>query len=240
MKRFTGRALLDVSPLLALFAAAGIWAAANGRDVQSDGAEATVASNGSIGTKKPHYRFSEADIQPMVQEMANQGITNFVVWIDPNTGALDVVTQFDAKPHLDIKPGSCPNSVNVLHGEAMAAAVVPMALLGNAFDVTQVDVGTVRCSPALLQEQGDQVELSPVHISFADVGTPFESDSCACAALGPDGVLDLVINFDRQEMIDGFGLQSQENNSEFPLKVTGLLTDGQAIFGTRDCIRIVQ
>ena len=238
MKRSQGWALFDVTALATLLAAIGLWISAGGNGTVHAPASAFGTSDLSIGNKKAHFRFTESDIQPMVATMANAGISNFIVWIDPNTGALDVVTAFDHKPHLDIKPGSCPNSVNVAHGAFAPGAVMPMSLLGNAFDVTQVDVGSVRLSPVILQE-GPTVELSPVLIEFADVGSPFEAENCGCAALGPDGILDLAIHFDRQEMIDGFGLQSIDNNVEFPLKVTGMVNEGRAIFGTRDCIRIL-
>ena len=238
MKRSQGWALFDVAALATVLATAGVWMFANANGSVHAPASALGDSNLSIGNKKAHFRFTESDIQPMVATMANAGISNFIVWIDPNTGALDVVTAFDHKPHLDIKPGSCPNSVNVSHGALAPGSVVPMSLLGNAFDVTQVDIGSVRLSPVILQE-GSTVELVPVQIAFADVGTPFESENCGCAALGPDGILDLAIHFDRQEMVDGFGLQSIADNTEFPLKVTGMVNEGRAIFGTRDCIRIL-
>jgi hypothetical protein len=233
-----------VSTLVTLFAAAGIWFAANGNQAGPGDAAATnapdspTAAHGSNGNKRHHYQFTEDDIAPMVAEMANQGFGNFVVYIDPSTGTQTVVTDIDHKPHLDIKPGSCPNSVNVMSGAAMAFAVVPAGLLGNAFDVTQVDISTIRLSPVQLTE-GTTVELSPIHISYADIGSPFDSEDCGCAALGPDGILDIAIHFDRQEMIEGFGLLALPNNTEFPLRVTGLLTDGSGIFGTRDCIRIL-
>lgn len=240
MKRLNGWVLVDITPLLTFLAAVGMWMASSGLDSVSCERSAPDVSNLAAGVKKPHirYRFTEEDIAPIVANMSSAGISDFICWIDPSTGALDVVTGFDHKPHLDMKPGSCPNPVNVDHGLAAAAAIVPASLLGNAFDVTQIDIPSVRVSPVLLQAVG-VVELPPVHVSFADVGAPFEGTSCQCAALGPDGILDLVIHFDRQAMIDGWDLQALPNNTAFPLKVTGMVNEGRAIFGTRDCIRIL-
>jgi hypothetical protein len=238
MKRLNGWALVDMTPFLAMLAAAGIWIAASEFDSGRSEARAPDLSNLSVGVKTPHmrYRFTEDDIAPVVTAMSNAGISDFVCYINPSTGAIDVVTGFDHKPHLDIKPGSCPNPVNVDHG--FAAAIVPASLLGNAFDVTQVDITTVRVSPVLLQLGGD-VELPPVHISYEDVGAPFEGTNCDCGTLGPDGILDLVIHFDRAAMTNGWGLDSVPNNTAFPLKVTGLLNEGRGVFGTRDCIKII-
>jgi hypothetical protein len=238
MKTSNGWALFHVMPVVALCSAAGLWIAANEIGEPRGESSALGAANVSVGNKRPQFRFTEDDIAPMVATMANAGFSNFVVYIDPNSGTQTVVTEIDHKPHLDIKPGSCPNPVNVMNGAAMALAVVPMGLLGNAFDVTQVDIGTIRLSPVQLTA-GTTVELSPVLISYADIGSPFDSEQCQCAALGPDGILDIAIHFDRQQMIDGFGLQALQNNTEFPLRVTGLLTEGRGIFGTRDCIRIL-
>jgi hypothetical protein len=236
----SGWALFDVAPLLALFAAAGALIATGREAPRKDGPDLSQLSVGIKRGANHHYVFTTDDVQPLVSALANQGITSFVCYVDPDTGALDVVTAFDHKPHVDIKPGSCPNPVNVSHGAAAAAAVVPAALLGNAFDVTQIDISTVRISPVILQENGSDPDLPPVHISYDDVGAPFEpTDTCQCAALPPDGILDLVIHFDRQQMTDAFGLQSLQNNAQFPLKVTGVLNEGRGIFSGRDCIRIL-
>ncbi len=238
--------MFDVAPLLALFAAAGALIATS-EAPRTHGPNAMRLSALSIGIKRNnnhHYVFTQSDVQPLVAALSNQGFTDFICYVDPDTGALDVVTAADHKPHLDIKPGSCPNPVNVSHGaavsDAAAAAVVSAGLLGNAFDVTQIDINTVRLSPVILQADGSNSELSPVHISFDDIGAPFEpTDTCQCAALPPDGILDLVIHFDRQSMVDTFGLQSLQNNAQFPLKATGIADEGRAIFSARDCIRIL-
>jgi hypothetical protein len=236
----SGWALFDIAPLLALCAAAGALIATGRETTHLDGPDLSHFSAGIKRNGNHHYVFTQDDVQPLVSALANQGVTEFVCWIDPDSGALDVVTAADHKPHFDIKPGSCPNPVNVSHSAAAAAAVVSAGLIGNAFDVTQIDITTVRMSPVLLQEDGSDPEISPVHISYDDIGAPFEpTDTCQCAALSPDGILDLVIHFDRQSMIDAFALQSLPNNSSFPLKATGVLTEGRGIFSARDCVRIL-
>jgi hypothetical protein len=238
-RRSLGRTFFDLAPLIALLATAGLWIASKETDAPRPKSTIPALDNLSVGIKRAgHFHFTEDDVDPIVQAMAHAGIGNFICWIDPDTGALEVDLAFDHKPHLDIKPGSCPNPVNVNHGAAMAAAVVPMSLLGNAFDVTQVDISTVRLSPVILQE-GAQVQLIPVHISYEDVGAPFEAENCGCGTPAPDGILDIAIHFDRAEMVDGFDLEAQPNNSNFPLKVTGMVKEGRAVFGTRDCIRIL-
>ena len=82
-------------------------------------------------------------------------------------------------------------------------------------------------------------ELLPLSATFHDVGTPFDGTSCNCTSAGADGVLDIKMRFSRQDMIDTFGLDTFANHVLVPMKVTGMVVGGRAIFGTRDCIRII-
>src|SRR5690349_12661040 len=77
--------------------------------------------------------------------------------------------------HLDIKPGSCPNPINVRHFAAeelmeingVMTAVVPVSILGNKFDVSQVDVGTVSLGR---HNNLDGGFVQPIQINFSDTG----------------------------------------------------------------------
>ena len=97
---------------------------------------------------------------------------------------------------LDIKPGSCPNPINV-----KSQGVLPVAVLGTAdFDVNQID-------PASITLEG----VSPLRWDLEDVSTPFEpyigKTDCEqdCNILGPDGIIDLTFKFDTQEVLDLLG-----------------------------------
>ena len=85
---------------------------------------------------------------------------------------------------IDIKPGSCPNPINV-----NSRGVLPVAILGNALDVDEVDVSTI-----LLEG------VSPLRWDLKDVATPFEpyigrEDAMDCTTSGPDGFMDLTLKF---------------------------------------------
>lgn len=86
---------------------------------------------------------------------------------------------------IDIKPGSCPNSVNLESG-----GVLPVAILGGAaFDVASVD-------PATLRLEG----VAPMRWAYQDVASPVDGpkDSCSsCTTAGGDGYPDLVLHYDR-------------------------------------------
>lgn len=94
---------------------------------------------------------------------------------------------------VDIKPGGCPNPLNV-----GAMGVMPVAILGTAsFDVTTVDPASVRLqgAPALRS-------------ALEDVATPFMGplvNAASCTSAGPDGLLDLMLFFDDQAVSAALG-----------------------------------
>jgi hypothetical protein len=97
---------------------------------------------------------------------------------------------------VDIKPGSCPNPLNT-----KSKGVLPVAVLGTAnFDVTQIDPETVKLAG-----------VAALRWALADVGTPFEpalgKEDCLidCNEDCGDGSMDLLLNFDRQELLDALG-----------------------------------
>lgn len=90
---------------------------------------------------------------------------------------------------VDIKPGSCPNPVNV-----RSRGGLPVAILGTAdLDVTMIDPVTIRLAG-----------VAPIRSSVEDVGTPVypfvgkEDCDLDCAEEGPDGWPDLTLKFDTQ------------------------------------------
>ena len=142
----------------------------------------------------------------LVYEVDVQALVNAVSPISPGdcvtvqlTGALldatpivgeEVLLATQAVP-LDVRPEGCPNIINTKSKGNLKVAIVGT----NDFDPTQVDTTTV-------QLEG----VSPVKISFEDVSTPFEpfvqkSDCFACNVVGGDGIVDLVMKFDNQELV---------------------------------------
>lgn len=111
---------------------------------------------------------------------------SFQVW--PVRGAMPVA--------FDVKPGSCPNPVNL-----KSRGVLPVAVLGTAdFDVMMID-------PISIRLEG----VAPIRSSLEDVAAPFEpyrdKESCGhdCSGDGPDGWLDLTLKFDNQDIVDVVG-----------------------------------
>jgi hypothetical protein len=134
--------------------------------------------------------------------------------------------------YIDIKPGSCPNPLNV-----KSKGVLPLAVLGTAeFDVSNIDPATIQ-----LSREGVEGEIFPLRWSYEDVGTPFEGELCGCHALNGDGIIDLSLKFDMQALVTTLKL-GEVKGSTLPLTLTGNLKEefgGTPIEG-QDCIRVLK
>jgi hypothetical protein len=122
---------------------------------------------------------------------------------------------------LDIKPGSCPNPLNV-----KSKGVLPVAVLGSEeFDVSSIDVTSIRLAG-----------VAPIRSSYEDVSTSVsDSNECECSTQGPDGFTDLKLKFETQKIVETIGEVS--HGDELVLELTGVLSDETPIEGS-DCIII--
>lgn len=124
---------------------------------------------------------------------------------------------------IDIKPQSCPNPLNV-----KSKGVLPVAILGTVdFDVTDIDLASIRLEG-----------VAPIRSSIEDVSTPLleKQDECDCISEGEDGIDDLTLKFDTQEIVSTLG--EVADGDELVLTLTGELSDGTPIEG-KDCIIIL-
>jgi hypothetical protein len=122
---------------------------------------------------------------------------------------------------VDIKPGSCPNPLNV-----KSKGVLPVAILGSEdFDVNAVDVASIRLAG-----------VGPVRSSLEDVGAPvIDANDCNCTEDGPDGYLDLTLKFKTQEIVEAIG--DVNDGDILLLELTGVSFDEAPIEGA-DCILV--
>lgn len=122
---------------------------------------------------------------------------------------------------IDIKPGSCPNPLNV-----KSRGVLPVAVLGSEdFDVSSIDAASIRLAG-----------VAPIRSSFEDVATPVsDSNECECSTEGPDGFLDLTLKFETQRIVEAIG--EVDHGDELVLELTGVLSDETRIEGS-DCVII--
>ena len=127
---------------------------------------------------------------------------------------------------VDIKPGSCPNPLNLA-----SRGVLPAAILGSEdLDVTTIDPGSIFLEGA-----------PTIRTSYEDVATPVsDGNECECIMTGPDGYTDLTLKFKTQEIVEALiNLEGQlEKGQVLSLELTGELADGKVITGT-DCVKLV-
>jgi hypothetical protein len=137
----------------------------------------------------------------------------------------------EVEVHVDIKPMSCPNPLNVDMNDK-SKGVLPVAILGTPdFDVNEVDISTVELEgvPAIADKY-----------LMEDVSTPFNgvliNDCYDCTEDGPDGFMDIVLYFSRRDIVTALG--SVENRECLFPTLTGELFDGTPIVGS-DSLRII-
>ncbi|NVK41733.1 MAG: hypothetical protein HWE39_10875 [Oceanospirillaceae bacterium] len=129
---------------------------------------------------------------------------------------------------VDIKPGSCPNPLNV-----NAKGVLPVAILGSdTLDVADIDPETVTLEgiPALRS-------------GFEDVGAPFypltgKDDALDCNEELPDGYTDLTVKFNLPAVVTA-ALQDSADGDVIVMMVTGKLLDGTDFVG-EDIVQILK
>lgn len=128
---------------------------------------------------------------------------------------------------IDIKPQSCPNPLNV-----GSRGVLPVAVLGTeSFDVTTIN-------PESILLEG----VAPIRYAYEDVSAPADvQEPCDCENLPPDGILDLTLKFDTQEIVEAIGEATWENRASVPLALTGNLTEdaGERPIEGEGCVLIL-
>jgi len=154
-------------------------------------------------------------------------------YIDPGftvenirVGVASLATVADAPASIDatfdMLPGSCPNPFN-----PKSNGVVNAALLGNGdFDVNDISLQTLRV----------QGVVSPVAVRVADVGSAVRGNGHPCADTTPDGIADLSLKFDTQDLVAAMGPLEKQDTAT--LRLTCRLVDGTAVSG-EDVVVIV-
>jgi len=110
---------------------------------------------------------------------------------------------------VDIKPGSCPNPLNV-----KSKGVLPVAILGtDDYDITTIDPTSIRLTG-----------VEPLRSGYEDVATPVtDANDCNCTEEGPDGFLDLTLKFKTQRIVEAIG--DVNDGDVRVLELTGVLYD---------------
>lgn len=142
---------------------------------------------------------------------------------NPATCTFDVTVGLSVP--LDIRPGHCPNEINL-----NASGVVPVAIMGSSlFDLARID-------PASLRLEG----VAPSLWTLEDVGGPYApftgKDDCEdCNRAKKDRIPDLSLKFSSEELRNALG-DAMAGECRV-LRLTGQTIDGCPIVG-EDVVRI--
>ncbi|MCK4527876.1 hypothetical protein KAW18_10935 [candidate division WOR-3 bacterium] len=143
---------------------------------------------------------------------------------------------------IDVKPGSCPNPINVKSG----GNVLQIAILGTVdFPVDDLDPESVRVW--WRNDNGDYIggNVKPIHHSYEDTATPFYptpgGEDCCHNKTG-DGFDDLNVQFNKQALVDDLELDALADKTTIYLRVTvdALDEEGNVVdtLVGGDCVRI--
>jgi len=126
---------------------------------------------------------------------------------------------------VDIKSGSCPNSVNI-----NSKGKLPVTILGTPwFDVTDIDPATVEILGVGITGNSSVTDNSTIFLGFPQ-------DCYDCNLGGPDGFDDRTFKFKTQDI--AAALPNVSNGDCYLVTVTGNLYDGTPFVG-QDVIRII-
>lgn len=127
---------------------------------------------------------------------------------------------------IDVNPRKCPNEVSTKGNGAVQIAICGSDVL----NVEDIDIASI-----------EVLGCKPVRSKYGDVATPVSGsplqEDCLCNSNGADGYLDLILKFDKQDIIGAIG--EVQDGDYVILTLTGSLKDGTPIEGT-DCVRIIK
>ncbi|MHC4477068.1 MAG: PQQ-dependent sugar dehydrogenase [Planctomycetota bacterium] len=103
-----------------------------------------------------------------------------------------------------------------------------------------INIHSTRDPPGEIRGQILPATVAPIRVGTEDVAAPFDGQLCDCAETGPDGVTDLVLKFETQDIVSTL-LRDNSNNGAIVLTVNGnlLAPAGGDAFSASDCVRIV-
>lgn len=124
---------------------------------------------------------------------------------------------------VDVKPESCDNPINI-----NSKGVFPVSIIGS------IDLNVKDIVPSTIRMNG----VVPEKTSISDIGGFYDKESfCDCDPKELDGIMDLDIKFNTQEIVPTLGEVSDGNKAT--VSITFETTDGKKWTGN-DCILIIK
>ncbi len=133
--------------------------------------------------------------------------------------------------NLDIMPGKCPNTLRRQGG-----GFVRVVLLGTKdLEAEDIDTNTL-CLSHGSSEIGCVAPIAG-HTRIRDPAAPFEGPLCECHALRKDGINDVDMRFDRDELISVLQLEGLPEGVEVALVLFARTVNGAQI-AAGDCVKL--
>ena len=126
---------------------------------------------------------------------------------------------------VDIKPGLCPNPLVV-----SKRGVVTVAVLGTKdFNVNEIDRNSIRLLEVVQPVGSNVIDVATPYKLFAwdASGTGIEADFCTDR--GPDGKPDLVLTFEKKDILKALG--SVKPGAVLVVRLTARHTSGASLVG---------
>lgn len=102
---------------------------------------------------------------------------------------------------VDIKPGYCPNPLVV-----SKRGVVTVAILGtDRFDVNQIDRDSIRLLEVVQPVRTNLIDVAAPYRLFTWNASGTEVEADFCTDEGPDGKFDLVLTFEKKDILKALG-----------------------------------
>jgi hypothetical protein len=213
-------------------------------DASGNGNDGTLGVDGSSGGDGSDPTWTSSDSPEMTDDCNENGILDECDIAEGTSHDCDGNEVLDECEQdfvlcggLDVRPSGCPNPLNRnSHG------VLPVAVVGtDDFDVMLIEVSSV----LLWRADGVGGPVAPnegppgPHSTFGDVATPFDGEACACHELSGDGIVDLVLKFRTDAVVEGLLLDDLNYGEQVELIITGTLIGGAEFTTAGDCVLIV-
>ncbi len=176
----------------------------------------------------------------------------------PNIMLVEFEDEIDDDDQDDLTGGGNGGGNAAGSGDQLDVEEFPdVAIMSPDFDVTLIDLASISMSRAdgvgfavfpefedapLGNKGGGNYSINggsdDDDLLYADVATPFEGAECGCHDLNGDGILDLVLEFEDDDMAMAFALDKVDPGTTLMLRIDFQLLDGTA-FEAFDCVIVM-
>lgn len=114
-----------------------------------------------------------------------------------------IIAHAESHKTRTVRPGSCPNPFRLSKQISNTRGELSVVIFGTKyFDVMTIDPDSIRLTRVGLTGGG----VAPVSYKYEDVATAFKGEDCNCNDPTVDGIPDLILTFNREELASELNL----------------------------------